>query len=1231
MDWKPEEDNVIRRYLLDDATMEERRHVEERLLEDDEYGELLLLIEGELIDDYASGAMSEREQNLFRRNFLLTPQRRESLAVAQGVTKYAAAGGAAGGEIAGWSEMTAEERPASNTTRRAKVSDPKRGRREQGNGWMRELFHPEWRLWKVTVYALLILGPGLGGWWLLRDKSETEEAMAALNQAYREQRPLEARITGFGYAPFPSSLQRGRTDKGASEVESQRIDYTALDRAKVLLFKKSADGAGPVLLQALGKYYLTQKDFNKAIDQLRKAVRYQPESAQSHSDLGAALLGRIEHERLASGSRRKEDVDEAFIHLNQALRIAPTSLEALFNRALLYQGEGLRREARDDWNRYLQLDPNSSWSSEARDKLAEIEKDLDKVSRQEESRFQDFLAAQLSGDDDKAFESFSQSYSFNGNYIIEKLVDGFLDAKFSGRVNEAGEKLHALFRIASLSEEKTGDRFASDLARFYRQAGPSQLLLTRQARGVMAEANRFYQNARNDLAVEKYERARFLFDQAGNIAEALFADAWVGHCHHQRSDTEHNLQVFTRLAPACEKRKYLWMEANAYCGLANGHNSSGMFSQAIKDCLRCGEIAERLGDQTGALRSRYMIGYYYYELGKHEENLRITQGGLELADRVSADVRYAIPFYNLQAWSLSALGFPESALAFQGEAVKMAEGAGRPRLTAYAYIYQSLVLAKHKKFDEAIASAQRGIEIGRGLKDDETGQDFVHTGLLHLGRIYHEAGNFTEALAAFNQVIEFFRRSKKQAYFYGALKGRLLTLIAQGNDGEAREELNRVILLYETYRKSIQEESNRNSFFDQEQGIYDVAIDFAFSREHDAERAFEYSEIGRARSLLDESHRGWDVVGGPEAPDLQIPAVTQPVGAGEIIRQMPDRAQLLEYAVLDDKVIVWLLSKTGLRGSALNISRTDLSKRVESFLAHILDAQGGDDHRWREDAYGLHDILVQPVESLLDKEKQLFIIADKALAQLPYGALISRKSNKLLIEDYLLSYASSANMFLGLTRKARAKADVSQERLLAVGNPEFDRDAFKPLEYLPSAAKEVKDSAAFYEKPVVLTGPRATKGAVMAEMERADVVHLAAHYAPDRWSPMLSQVPLAGEKEDSLHVYELYQLRSLRPRLVVLSACQTRAGESYGREGAMGVSRPFEAAGIPLVVASLWAVDTLATSDLMIAFHRARRGQGRRTIEALKIAQLEMLGRADKYRQPYYWAAFIAVGGYSEY
>lgn len=103
-------------------------------------------------------------------------------------------------------------------------------------------------------------------------------------------------------------------------------------------------------------------------------------------------------------------------------------------------------------------------------------------------------------------------------------------------------------------------------------------------------------------------------------------------------------------------------------------------------------------------------------------------------------------------------------------------------------------------------------------------------------------------------------------------------------------------------------------------------------------------------------------------------------------------------------------------------------------------------------------------------------------------------------------------------------------------------------------------------------------------------------------------------------------------RLVVLSACQTGIERQYKGEGAVSIARPFLVAGVPLVVASLWPVDSEATEKLMVSFHQHRTRDQLTTATALRRAQQEMIAGADtRYREPYYWAAFTAIGGYTSY
>ena len=166
----------------------------------------------------------------------------------------------------------------------------------------------------------------------------------------------------------------------------------------------------------------------------------------------------------------------------------------------------------------------------------------------------------------------------------------------------------------------------------------------------------------------------------------------------------------------------------------------------------------------------------------------------------------------------------------------------------------------------------------------------------------------------------------------------------------------------------------------------------------------------------------------------------------------------------------------------------------------------------------------------------------------------------------------------------------------------------------------------------------AKESKIISELKTADVAHFAMHFVANDESEMLSGFPLTPESSDSsatsngiLQSYEIYGLSLRRTRLVVLSACQTGIEKQYRGEGAVGAARPFIVAGVPTVVASLWSVDSDASVQLMVEFHKNRR-HSMPVVKALKQSQIEFInGQNPLYRHPYYWAPFLTIGGLSSY
>ena len=120
-------------------------------------------------------------------------------------------------------------------------------------------------------------------------------------------------------------------------------------------------------------------------------------------------------------------------------------------------------------------------------------------------------------------------------------------------------------------------------------------------------------------------------------------------------------------------------------------------------------------------------------------------------------------------------------------------------------------------------------------------------------------------------------------------------------------------------------------------------------------------------------------------------------------------------------------------------------------------------------------------------------------------------------------------------------------------------------------------------------------------------------------------VDAAGRPQEGLlHLQDINNLE-LDAYLVVLSGCRTALGKEVRGEGLIGLTRGFQYAGAPRVMASLWPVEDNATAALMERFYRALWGKREPAAAALREAQLWVRGQR-RWRDPYYWAGFVLEG-----
>ncbi|HMJ71237.1 MAG TPA: CHAT domain-containing tetratricopeptide repeat protein [Cyclobacteriaceae bacterium] len=119
-----------------------------------------------------------------------------------------------------------------------------------------------------------------------------------------------------------------------------------------------------------------------------------------------------------------------------------------------------------------------------------------------------------------------------------------------------------------------------------------------------------------------------------------------------------------------------------------------------------------------------------------------------------------------------------------------------------------------------------------------------------------------------------------------------------------------------------------------------------------------------------------------------------------------------------------------------------------------------------------------------------------------------------------------------------------------------------------------------------------------------------------------NSVDLSSNDNGIVTAYEVMNMNLDGTDLIILSACETGLGEVKAGEGVYGLQRAFMVAGANALIMSLWKVDDAATQQLMTNFYTSWAKTGNKQ-KAFKQAQLQLM---TKYKDPYYWGAFVMMG-----
>ncbi len=693
---------------------------------------------------------------------------------------------------------------------------------------------------------------------------------------------------------------------------------------------------------------------------------------------------------------------------------------------------------------------------------------------------------------------------------------------------------------------------------------------------------------------------------------------------------------------------------------------------------RAYEISRVSGVGDDYTRALGNLAAVYGELGDYETALRMLR-----------------TLKSPTAYEMNSIGICEERLRHYADA-ETAYLAGIAASTApnlwriRAGIFVNLAVLQHRmgKLPEARTSAEQALSVS--LTQHDLGE--ASSALAQISEIAADEGDSAEAMKEGAESLRMARESESPDLIVNGLTAEARAFEAAGRDGDAERTYGEALSIIENRREDAPASAaGLQGELDEWMPAYQYAVSHAIHAGK-AMAALQLADRAKGRVLLDMldgGQPGLDTLADPgeRAEEQQVregvararlAAITKPsagtkaalenalrteedvhvrlfsrhpelvlqraspreIRAEDLTALAPgDQTALLSYFVLPDSVELFVVRRGGNDRTGTPEVRMfrmaeigKLDALIRSFRAQI----GARDLDYRVSARALYDALIAPASVALRGTTRWVISPDGALWDVPFQALMDPQG-KHVLETRSLSYAPSFSVLRQLQERPAVK-EPPRTKLLAVANP-----VVEGMAPIPDADREAKALATLYGSTasMLLTGDQANVGLFRENAAGADVIHITSHAETETNHPLESFLVFSQNKpkasgksvasDGALTARDLLGMR-LRANLVVLSACETARGKIGQGDGVMGLGWAVLAAGARVSVMSQWKVDSAATGDLMIDFHRRLTGASaaaRKTSgnvdEALRQASLDIM-RTPGRLHPFYWAGFIAIG-----
>lgn len=709
------------------------------------------------------------------------------------------------------------------------------------------------------------------------------------------------------------------------------------------------------------------------------------------------------------------------------------------------------------------------------------------------------------------------------------------------------------------------------------------------------------------------------------------------------------------------------LEGLTLTGIGVFYQNIGQYAQALESLQQALAIRREISDRLGEGVTLNNMAQVYVSIGQYERALEYYQQALAIHKATGDGLEDTEQkLLNNIGGAYQNLGQYEQALEYfqQALAIYKQRGlVGNENTRAIVLNNIGVAYLGLGRYEQSLESFQEALTNQRA-RHHRPGEAIT---LANIGEAYRYLEQYEQSLESYQQALTISEDVGDQATASRILSSIGVALFQTNQLAQAEETLYEAITTLELLQSPELSDENRVSLFDTQVDVYKV-LQQVLIAQNKIQPALEVAERGRARVLaqvlatrLSDQQVEEIVVRSPDLATIQRIAQQQ-------------NATLIQYSVIDNisvgnpSLYIWIIQPTG-KIHFQSVDLTTFAQPLSHLIATSREALGvrgtlavrpreeavqRQQERQRQSLQQLNKLLIEPIAQWLpaNPEERVIFIPQGELFLVPFPALMDNQGNYLIQKHTILTAPSI--QVLDLTRQQRqhsqanGSSPLQGDDVLIVGNPLMPKvwnpedGTEKQLSNLPGAkAEAVAIASAFATQP--LLGEQATETAVTKRMPNARIIHLATHglleyrnpqdsgvrdfpgaiaLAPDTPSSHLSKGGQQGS-DGLLTSSEILNL-NLNAELVVLSACDTGRGRIAG-DGVIGLSRSLIAAGIPSVIVSLWAVDDIATAELMQEFYRLFSNSDNPLDKAQALRQA-MLITMQKHPEPRLWAAFTLIG-----